>query len=470
MQSSNSDDENHLNRRSSRPQSIASFSHPVSPSAAPIDDVRSSLDLQRESSPAGLLGHEGEGRKSKQFFGKIFKKKAARDLSPSMQSTHNRISPSSSFVSLDGVPPLNPGTNGYRPPIHAKAPLMNTTSNISEHAQGHHPVGHATFGTAPLIIRRRSSGTMVTAEGAVTGLTGPASLGLSLSNLSSASADQGAALPMLPSSRPVGYTWTVRKWAKKNTDGWAAQIVAAAASGLEMVNGTSIGGANDDVVFEWVKMRVPFSSVGSSITTRYSVAGSISDRTRSQSRGSSGLMLDSRAAASSSSRLPANLAPPRRSDSPLPPHSSPMSSPQLVARPEQMRRVSASTAPSSRRESASESEVTVEDGEDSDPEDSETPWACSIWVKKTGHRQLLGTLTPAPHHPKVIGILKIPVALGSVSLTDPQANKGHHHDMASRVREGVALTEENLKDVVCVTAMWLVAREEFGGLGRKRKV
>jgi hypothetical protein len=42
-------------------------------------------------------------------------------------------------------------------------------------------------------------------------------------------------------------------------------------------------------------------------------------------------------------------------------------------------------------------------------------------------------------------------------------------DAAQRVREEIALTEENIKDVVSVTAMWLVAREEFGGLGAKGK-
>jgi hypothetical protein len=108
--------------------------------------------------------------------------------------------------------------------------------------------------------------------------------------------------------------------------------------------------------------------------------------------------------------------------------------------------------------------------EDSDPEDSETPWTCSVWVKKTGQRQLLGTLTPAPHHPKVIAQLKIPRSLDSVSLTETKpTNTAAQAEMASRVKSEVCLTEENLKDVVCVTAMWLVAREEFGGLGRKKR-
>ena len=108
--------------------------------------------------------------------------------------------------------------------------------------------------------------------------------------------------------------------------------------------------------------------------------------------------------------------------------------------------------------------------EDSDPEDSETPWTCSIWVKKTGQRQLLGTLTPAPHHPKVVAALKIPRTLEPVSLAQVKEGTGMvQKEMATRVRQEVCLTEENLKDVVCVTAMWLVAREEFNGLGRKKR-
>lgn len=240
---------------------------------------------------------------------------------------------------------------------------------------------------------------------------------------------------------------------------------------------------------------------------------------------------------------------------------------------------------------------TLDEGEESDPEDSETPWACSVWVKKTGRRRLLGTLTPAPHHPKVIGVLKMatkldPVPLAEVKPRMPPSTSSHSlsagagggggggiglgfgairqapalggaggpgsggssmtttptrigksasssflsresrettptpasprggselfsgfgtirgrkdtlaarerqaaaaaaaaavtaaetrereaavtdaasaSDMAERIASEVCMTEENLKDVVCVTAMWLVAREEFGGLGRVKK-
>jgi hypothetical protein len=64
------------------------------------------------------------------------------------------------------------------------------------------------------------------------------------------------------------------------------------------------------------------------------------------------------------------------------------------------------------------------------------------------------------------------MGLDPVSLTDVKAHPDQstkQEELAHRVKSEVALTEENLKDVVCVTAMWLVAREEFGGLGKKRR-
>jgi len=479
--SSSTSDDGHLPAgRSGRPHSIvSSLTSPLSPTSTRTDSQdRSSFDTKKPSldlrrlNPAGMMGLEGDGGgKTKQFFGKIFKKKAPQELDAPQPALGRRISPTPSYNSMEStLPPPNPGMNGHHPVLHVKAPSTASASITTEHPHGSYAVGHPTFGTAPLIVHRRSSGTIVTSEGAVTGLTGPISLGLSLSNSSAISADRATALPMLPSTKPVGYTWTVRKWAKKNTDGWAAHLVAAAAAGLEMVNGAFTGEADDEVVFEWVKMRAPFGAAGSSLMRRYSAAGTIaSNRARSRSRGGSTLVPNGHTESPSPPRAPVSLAPPKRADSPLPP-SSPLPSPKLGSRPEPVRRVSASTSPASKAESASETELIAEEGDDSDPEDSETPWACSIWVKKTGHRQLLGTLTPAPHHPKVIGVLKIPMGLDPVALTDVQGTGARQQEMASKVREEVSLAEENLKDVVCVTAMWLVAREEFGGLGKKRKV
>lgn len=474
--SSNSDDGLNSTSRQTRPRSVMSLTHPLSPTSTHFDvNGRSSFDKKRPSidlralNPAGLLNQEGEGGRTKQLLGKIFRKKGAQELEPTKTALSRMISPTPSYVSYNGAPPPNPGHSMPNPVVHVKAPSTTTTPTAAE-AQGH-AIGPPTFGTAPLVIHRRSSGTNITAEGAVTGLTGPVSLGICLSNSSALSADHCTALPMLPSTRPIGYTWTVRKWAKKNTDGWAAHLGAAAAAGLDMVNGALTGEADNEVVFEWVKMRGASNAAGSTVMRRYSHAGTIASSCRAYSRSrASGTVGPEGDAVSLTETTPTDgLAPLKRSASPLS-TASPLPSPKLDARPEPVRRVSASTSPVSRNDSSSETELTLDEGEDSDPEDSETPWACSIWVKRTGQRQLLGTLTPAPHHPKVVGILKIPMVLDSIALTNVRGREGKHAEMASRVREGVALTEENLKDVVCVTAMWLVAREEFGGLGRKRKL
>jgi hypothetical protein len=132
---------------------------------------------------------------------------------------------------------------------------------------------------------------------------------------------------------------------------------------------------------------------------------------------------------------------------------------------------------------------TADENDDSDPEDSETPWTCSVWVKRTEQRIFLATLTPAPHHPKVVGQLKIPMKLESVSLADLKVGSkapgrtSHaagaasaaadkekaREEIRSRVQQEVCISEESLKDVVCVTALWLVAREAWGGLGKRRK-
>ncbi|KAG5337598.1 hypothetical protein C0989_009207 [Termitomyces sp. Mn162] len=86
-----------------------------------------------------------------------------------------------------------------------------------------------------------------------------------------------------------------------------------------------------------------------------------------------------------------------------------------------------------------------EDAEDSDPEDSETPWTCTLKIRRSGTgtrsrqgsttqansgedelgvlpqepqvlRLKVGTLSPTPHHPKVLGMLKVPFPLPDVEV------------------------------------------------------
>ncbi|KAG6889698.1 hypothetical protein C0995_015446 [Termitomyces sp. Mi166 len=142
-----------------------------------------------------------------------------------------------------------------------------------------------------------------------------------------------------------------------------------------------------------------------------------------------------------------------------------------------------------------------EEDEDSDPEDSETPWTCTLKIRRSGTgttgprsprgsavqgnggedelgvlpqaphvlRLKVGTLSPTPHHPKVLGMLKVPFPLPDIEVermgmvkrpTDP----GETRQLSEW--EGLTLRAEEIKDVVCSTAMWLTVREGFGGVGR----
>jgi hypothetical protein len=158
-------------------------------------------------------------------------------------------------------------------------------------------------------------------------------------------------------------------------------------------------------------------------------------------------------------------------------------------------------------------------GEESDPEDSETPWTCTVKIrrlaihrthshglsfgreareekereeqaqwersKKEVLRIKVGTLSPTPHHPKVVAMLKVPFPLPDVDIERMVAHKREggpgspktgalgsflHVSCTDTVRgyvgPGLMLTAEEIKDVVCSTGLWLVVREGFGGVGK----
>ena len=497
---SSSDEVAHLPSRS-RPMSMVSLTTPLSPTATRLSDngpglsVRNSLDLSLKKTSMELKNlrlEVGQDGAAKKFFGKMFKKRgpsengangSANGSEPrrSFSVSAKKTSPPPSISNAEGAPNVV-----VRPP----PPLPGTLP--SDFAQYAH--GHSTFGTAPVVVYRRSSGSStksVDAPANGTAPAGPSTTGLGSSPPRLVTKEFGASLPLQPSNRPVGYTWSVKKWAKRNSEGWAAHLVAAAAAGLDMVNGGFSGEGDDEVIFEWVKLRSSSTSAGPNGSARTSVNGAFPGML--SKNGLVAVKSSSRTASVRGDVTPGNgEAEASKGDLPLqvidahlralPP--SPNPSLNIDPRPEPVRRVSASVSPSRRSRSSPPSvsdsdkehdassvhthDMTAE--EDSDPEDSETPWACTVWVKKTGQRQVLGTLTPAPHHPKVIASLKIPMSLDSVSLTDIKApSGGMQAEVAKRVKEEVCLSEENLKDVVCVTAMWLVAREEFGGLGRRKR-
>jgi hypothetical protein len=147
-----------------------------------------------------------------------------------------------------------------------------------------------------------------------------------------------------------------------------------------------------------------------------------------------------------------------------------------------------------------------DDGDESDPEDSETPWTCTLILSRVGEggsgalspataaatavasdgtssnhtRVRVATFSPTPHHPKVVALLKVPFPLPDIIVdrlqvcrrsVSPQgiarsswnsANGGVGGDEP----DGLVLTAEEIKDVVSSTGLWLVVRENIGGVGK----
>ncbi|KAG8957851.1 hypothetical protein FRC03_009750 [Tulasnella sp. 419] len=130
-----------------------------------------------------------------------------------------------------------------------------------------------------------------------------------------------------------------------------------------------------------------------------------------------------------------------------------------------------------------------DDGAESDPEDSDTPWTCTLWVGPITHpdepspvstayptnfpatlKLKLGTMTPAPHHPKILTQLKMPYPLPDVDVEKCELVWDRvNGEEATPGSRGMMLSAEDIKDVVSVTGLWLIVREGFGGLERRRK-
>jgi hypothetical protein len=119
----------------------------------------------------------------------------------------------------------------------------------------------------------------------------------------------------------------------------------------------------------------------------------------------------------------------------------------------------------------------ADDGDESDPEDSETPWNCTLRLTPRQHvgampppaKLKVATLTPSPHHPKVLGVLKIPFPLPDVEVEAMAFRPRMLPLLQPALPEtpgALMLTAEEIKDIVSTTAMWLIVREGFGGLGK----
>ena len=163
--------------------------------------------------------------------------------------------------------------------------------------------------------------------------------------------------------------------------------------------------------------------------------------------------------------------------------------------------------------------------EESDTEDSDTPWVCTIICSRLDTnpsdsssqpaasnqqpqalRVRVGSVIPAPHHPKVAAMVKIPDPLPDINLRKCTAQKRSQNttkrpatgtstsdrplntqssqsnfpmhsrsaleSLLSSIHDlsmPLVLTSREIKDIVVCTGIWLIVREGFGGVGLEKR-
>ncbi|TFK90924.1 hypothetical protein K466DRAFT_573987 [Polyporus arcularius HHB13444] len=321
-----------------------------------------------------------------------------------------------------------------------------------------------------------------------------------------------------PRGRPTKYVWVVRKWLK----GTPESLIGGMKDKFQVRNGNVIGTSTVEslveVRFEWArsskKRRSRRDGAGddehNARPKRHSIATSSAAQSMSslhQQQPQVVVVEDApntkRAKRRSVTRQSLDS---RRSGSP-----------------------GASVTTDEEHRKASPTTTTENDGDESDPEDSETPWTCTLVVRRLSPSRLpvsgtpgsstvrvkVAGVVPTPHHPKVVALLKVPFPLPDIEVERVNVRKriltpagvarpalyaddsrpgtanggsanGLSKSPASAVRgffsgkdqnggdgagagyhaEGLILTAEEIKDVVSSTALWLVVREGFGGVGK----
>lgn len=88
-------------------------------------------------------------------------------------------------------------------------------------------------------------------------------------------------------------------------------------------------------------------------------------------------------------------------------------------------------------------------------------------------RLRVATLAPTPHHPKVVAQLKMPWPLPDVDILHGVARKrpagAPLMNDETGPEGGLIVTAEELKDIVCTSAFWMIVRENFGGIQKKTR-
>ncbi|KAF9221731.1 hypothetical protein BS17DRAFT_796921 [Gyrodon lividus] len=275
-----------------------------------------------------------------------------------------------------------------------------------------------------------------------------------------------------PKGRPTKYVWVVRKWLK----GVEAGLLNGVMEKLS-VNGRNDANASGalqvEVRFEWSRGRKKAKGRKGRV-----------DRTLLSASGTGGN--------GNASRHDSTLVPGQSPSPSIHRTSSQLLSPLGDATPGNHRHSTASqhstgSDTGTSLDSSAAHRAAEDSGDESDPEDSETPWACAITVQRLGAppgqrqghsgthmiRIKVATLSPTPHHPKVVGLLKMPFPLPDIEIERLAVRRrivtaqGISKTMSNS--GGHVLTAEEIKDTVSSTALWLVVREAFGGVGRERR-
>ena len=308
-----------------------------------------------------------------------------------------------------------------------------------------------------------------------------------------------------PHGRPSTYVWVIRKWIKGSGGTWIDGMADSVGGVLGMRDGSERNATevtDVEVRFEWKKMKARgeesrrrrtgtgasgLEEQGGKARRHSSVLESSERRDTHETPSDAALNKGgplSNPARKTQNRLSLQAFIPRNKDAQSTPGT--MSSLAPLAEPT---RASSPNPPAS---IATTNTTGEDEGEESDPEDSETPWTCTLHLRSRTytHRRSstvshsdtspaeprvdvklkVATLAPAPHHPKVVAQIKTPYPLGDV-LVDEGVVRPRTAGLPPSEGDEAALvlTAEEIKDVVSCTGLWVIVREGYGGLAKKRK-
>ncbi|KZT03266.1 uncharacterized protein LAESUDRAFT_716282 [Laetiporus sulphureus 93-53] len=327
---------------------------------------------------------------------------------------------------------------------------------------------------------------------------------------------------MPPRGRPSKYVWVVRRWLK----GEPESMLSGVKERLQEARGTSstsLPGLEStvEVRFEWSRGKSSTKRRGRDGGGERSRETSVKrEGSKRRNRNSIGTMPD--APSLQHQQFPSSTQKSRTLSSTLGVRRSMESARSTSPGPAGSIITSESTEESARARPRRRDREGEDDGEESDPEDSETPWTCTLVVRRLSSpsspprlsqpaslpphehgpsiRLRVAVVVPTPHHPKVVALLKVPFPLPDIEVeriavrkriitpqgiarpappsppASPAPNGGPKtvKFWSGGTKEngrvgGLMLTAEEIKDVVSCTALWLVVREAFGGVGRERR-